>query len=48
MKNLGYLIAAYAIIWVALFVYIFALGRKLRQITKEVILLRELKDRESA
>ena len=39
MDNLGYLIAAYAIIWVVLFAYIFSIARKLRQLAKEVHLL---------
>lgn len=43
MKNFGYLIAAYAIIWVALFGYIFALARKLRRVAKEVKILREMR-----
>jgi len=42
MKNIGYLIAAYAVIWVAVFGYIFSLAKKLRQLTKEVQFLREI------
>ena len=43
MINLGYLIAAYTIIWVAVFGYIFALARKLRKVAREVNMLREMR-----
>jgi CcmD family protein len=41
MKNLGYLIAAYVVIWVAVFAYIITLGRKIRQVAKDVQLLQK-------
>ena len=40
MNNLPYLFAAYAVIWIALFVYLLRLGRKGRELEEEVRELR--------
>ncbi len=41
MENAGYLLAAFAIVWVALFGYIFSLSRKQRQLRRDIDLLKE-------
>jgi len=41
MTNLTYLFAAYTVIWVALFLYIFSLSRKTRQLEKTLDALKE-------
>jgi len=43
MDNLAYLLAAYLMIWIALFVYMFGLSQKQKRILQE---LEELKLRE--
>ena len=40
MTNLPYLFAAYAVIWIGLFIYVLHLGRRSRELEDEV---RELK-----
>jgi CcmD family protein len=40
MTNLSYLFAAYAAVWIALFLYLLRLGRRSRELEEE---LRELK-----
>lgn len=45
MTNLPYLFAAYAAIWIALFVYLLRLGRKSRDLEEEVRELRRLLER---
>jgi len=41
MENWGYLVAAYSIIWVAIFIYIFTLHRRQRQLRREIDSLKE-------
>ena len=41
MDNLGYLFAAFSIIWVGLFAYILALAQKQRQLRRDINLLKE-------
>jgi len=36
MDNFGYLFAAFAIIWILLFVYIFIISRRQKQIRREI------------
>ncbi len=36
MENFGYLFAAYSVIWVVLFIYIFALQRQVKNIQTEL------------
>ena len=39
MENLGYLITAYAIIWVAVFGYVFWLARKIHRVSKDLLMI---------
>jgi len=41
MDNLGYLFAAFAVIWVGLFAYILFLAQKQRQLKRDINLLKE-------
>jgi CcmD family protein len=41
MDNLGYLFAAFAVIWVGLFAYILVLGQKQRQLRHDIDWLKE-------
>ena len=41
MDNLGYLVAAYTIIWIAISGYIFSLSRRQRQLQREIDSLKE-------
>ncbi len=41
MENLGYLLAAYAVIWAVVFGYILVLLRKQRKLKKQVDALKE-------
>lgn len=41
MENAGYLLAAFAIVWVVLFGYIFILSRRQRQLRQDIDLLKE-------
>lgn len=41
MDNLGYLFAAFAVIWVGLFAYILFLAQKQRQLRRDIDLLKE-------
>ena len=41
MTNLSYLFAAYTVIWVALFLYIFSLSRKTKRLEKILTALKE-------
>jgi CcmD family protein len=45
MANLGFLIAAYAAVWVLLFVYLLSLSRRNRALEKEIEELRALLQR---
>ncbi len=40
MTNLSYLFAAYTVIWVALFLYIFSLSRKSKRLEKMLTALK--------
>ncbi len=41
MQNLSYLFAAYTIIWVVIFGYIFTLSRRNQELGKEIVALKE-------
>ena len=41
MDNLGYLFAAFAVIWVGLFAYILVLAQKQRQLRRDIDWLKE-------
>ncbi len=41
MDNLGYLFAAYSVIWVILFIYIFTLQRRVKNIQAELEALKK-------
>lgn len=43
MTNLTYLFAAYTVIWVALFLYVFSLSRKSKRLEKILAALKESK-----
>lgn len=45
MENLGYLLAAYGIIWAVVFGYVLYMQRKQRKLNKQVGQLRELLDK---
>ncbi len=45
MTNLTYLFAAYTVIWVALFLYVFSLSRKSKRLEKILAALKESKKR---
>ena len=45
MTNLPYLFAAYAAVWIALWVYLLRLGRRNRELEDEVRELRRLLER---
>ena len=45
MTNLSYLFAAYAVVWIALFVYLLRLERRSRDLEEEVRELRRLLER---
>jgi CcmD family protein len=45
VTNLSYLFAAYAVVWIALFVYLLRLERRSRDLEEEVRELRRLVDR---
>lgn len=42
MTNLPYLFAAYAAVWVALFIYVLRLARRTRELEEEIRELRRL------
>ena len=46
MQNLGYLFAAFTIIWMFIFGYLFFLYRKQRNLQREVKLLKESIDKQ--
>lgn len=41
MENLGYLVAAYSVIWLAISIYVFILYRRQRQLRREIDSLKE-------
>ena len=45
MENIGYLFAVFAIIWAALFGYVFSLIRRQQQLRREIDLLKETLDK---
>lgn len=46
MDNWEYLVAAYSIVWIAIFGYLFSLSRKQSQLWREIDTLKEkIKDR---
>ena len=45
MNNLPYLFAAYAVVWVGIFVYVLRLGRRSRELEEEVRELRRMIER---
>ena len=42
MTNLPYLFAAYAVVWIGLYLYLLRLGRRSRELEEEVRELRKL------
>ncbi len=42
MENLSYLFAGFAIVWAAIFGYVFSLSRRQRQLRREIDSLREM------
>ena len=44
-NNLGFLFAAYAVVWIALFGYVVLLSGQIRQLRQELRLLREAVER---
>ena len=48
MNNLGFLFAAYTVVWVLLFLYILALSRRNRALERELDELRELVQRKGS
>ncbi|MFH1662488.1 MAG: CcmD family protein [Chloroflexota bacterium] len=47
MDNLGYLFAAFAIIWVGLFAYVLILVQKQRQLRRDIDWLKEMLKKEA-
>ncbi|MBI5166741.1 MAG: CcmD family protein [candidate division NC10 bacterium] len=45
MENLGYLFAAYSLVWVLLFGYLYRLSGKARELRRELDSLREAGER---
>lgn len=45
MKNLGYLFAAYAVIWLVLFIYILSIASRQKKLGVELETLRKLVER---
>jgi len=45
MTNLSYLFAAYTVIWVGLFLYIFSLSRKTKRLEKILTALKESQEK---
>ena len=45
MNNLPYLFAAYAVVWIGIFVYVLRLGRRSRELEEEVRELRRMIER---
>ena len=46
MDNLGFLFAAYAVVWLALFAFLVTLSRRNRALEREIEELRELLERQ--
>ena len=47
MENASYLFAAYAIVWVVLFGYIFVLSQRQKKLRREIDLLKEMPTKET-
>jgi CcmD family protein len=45
MENLGYLLAAYAVVWIGLGVYVAWLGAQLGSLRRDIVGLRDLLER---
>ena len=45
MENIGYLLAAYTVIWAVVFGYVLIMKRKQRQLQRQVALLQEFLDK---
>ena len=45
MENLGFLFAAYTVIWVIVFGYVFFMQRKQRRLQRQIDMLQESADR---
>ena len=45
MENLGYLFAAYTVIWAVVFGYVFFMQRKQRKLQRQIDLIRESADK---
>ena len=45
MENMGYLLAAYIVIWAVVFGYVLVMQRKQRQLKRQVEILQESLDR---
>ena len=41
MDNAGYVVAAFSVVWVGLFIYIFALVQREKSLRKEIAALKE-------
>tara|TARA_B100001971_G_C18173935_1_gene528824 strand:- start:317 stop:463 length:147 start_codon:yes stop_codon:yes gene_type:complete len=48
MENASYLFAAFAIVWVVLFGYIFILSQRQKKLRREIELLKEMLKKEPA
>ncbi len=42
MDNLGYLFAAYVVVWLLLFGYMFSIARKQKQLEREIEMLKDM------
>ncbi len=47
MENIGYLFAVFAIVWAALFVYIYSLVRRQQQLRREIDALEGTPEKET-
>lgn len=47
MENIGYLFAVFAIIWAALFGYVFSLIRRQQQLRRDIDSLKDMLDKEA-
>jgi CcmD family protein len=45
MENIGYLLAAYTVIWAVVFGYVLVMQRKQRKLQRQITLLRESLDK---
>lgn len=47
MENAGYLLAAFAVVWVVLFGYIFILAQRQKRLRQEIELLKEVVEKKT-